>query len=57
MLSKHLAALASSGYLAVSKASHSGRRTTSVASTAVGRRALGRHVAALRVMIADVPGA
>lgn len=49
-MSKHLDALASSGYLTISKASHSGRRTTWVASSAAGRR-----VAALRVMIADVP--
>ncbi len=55
-MSKHLAALAVSGYLTISKASRSGRRTTWVASTPAGKRALREHVAALRAMIADVPG-
>jgi len=57
VLSKHLSALAAAGRLTTTKSSRSGRRTTWVASTPHGRRALGQHVAALREMIADVPGA
>ena len=56
VLSKHLAALAAVGYLTITKASLSGRRTTWVAGTSRGRRALRRHVAALRAMIDAVPG-
>ena len=55
VLSKHLAALSDAGYLQTRKGSHDGRRTTWVTATRRGRRALQRHVAALRAMIALVP--
>ncbi len=55
VLSKHLAVLGEAGYLQTRKGSHDGRRTTWVAATRPGRRALRRHVAALREMIALVP--
>ena len=55
VLSKHLAALGEAGYLQTRKGSHDGRRTTWVTATRLGRRALHRHVAALREMIALVP--
>ena len=55
VLSKHLAALSDAGYLQTRKGSHDGRRTTWVSGTRKGRRALQRHVAALREMIALVP--
>jgi DNA-binding MarR family transcriptional regulator len=55
VLSKHLSVLAEAGYLQTRKGSHEGRRTTWVAATRRGRRALQRHVAALRAMIALVP--
>lgn len=60
VLSKHLAALASEGYVATSKDVCQGRRTTWVRVTSPGRRALVRHVRALREIIAGVgedPGA
>ncbi|MEJ7795905.1 MAG: transcriptional regulator [Nocardioides sp.] len=56
VMSKHLAALAAADYVTISKSSLSGRRTTWVAGSSQGRRALRQHVAALRAMIADVPG-
>jgi DNA-binding MarR family transcriptional regulator len=54
VLSKHLSALEEAGYVRRRKGVHLGRRTTWVALTAGGRRALSRHVAALRAMIAGV---
>jgi DNA-binding MarR family transcriptional regulator len=54
VLSKHLAALAAAGYVASHKGVHHGRRTTWVALTRTGRRALGEHVSALREIIAAV---
>jgi len=55
VLSKHLSALADVGYLRLRKGVHLGRRTTWVALTPHGRKAVGRHVAELRALIADVP--
>jgi DNA-binding MarR family transcriptional regulator len=54
VLSKHLAVLSGEGYLRSRKGVHRGRRTTWVSLTAQGRRALRRHVKALRAIIADV---
>lgn len=55
VLSKHLAALGEAGYVRLRKGVHQGRRTTWVALTTAGRRAVSAHVAALRRLIADVP--
>lgn len=54
VLSKHLGALEDAGYVRRRKGVHLGRRTTWVALTAGGRRALGAHVAALRAIIAEI---
>ncbi len=54
VLSKHLSALAESGYLKTRKGTFQDRRTTWAALTRSGRRALRRHVAALRELIGDV---
>jgi DNA-binding MarR family transcriptional regulator len=51
VLSKHVSALVSAGYLRSRKGTHAGRRTTWVGLTDVGRRALREHVAALRELI------
>ena len=51
VLSKHLSALAEAGYVRIRKGTLAGRRTTWVALTAKGRRALREHVAALRRLI------
>ena len=51
VLSKHVSALASAGYVRSRKGSRAGRRTTWVALTDAGRRALHDHVAALRRLI------
>jgi DNA-binding MarR family transcriptional regulator len=51
VLSKHVSALAAEGYVKSRKGVHEGRRTTWVGLTSRGRRALGRHVAALRALI------
>ena len=55
VLSKHLSALVDVGYVRLRKGVHQGRRTTWVALTTRGRKALVAHVAALRALIADVP--
>jgi DNA-binding MarR family transcriptional regulator len=55
VLSKHLSALGEVGYVRVRKGVHQGRRTTWVALTAKGRKAVGDHVRTLRNLIADVP--
>ncbi|MCK9897692.1 transcriptional regulator [Frankia sp. AgB32] len=52
VLSKHVGALASLGYVGSHKGVHRGRRTTWIWLTAPGRAALGAHVAALREVIA-----
>ena len=51
VLSKHLSALAEAGYVRIRKGALSGRRTTWIALTANGRKALRGHVAALRRLI------
>ena len=55
VLSKHLSALADTGYVRIRKGARAGRRTTWVALTATGRKALRDHVAALRRLIDLVP--
>lgn len=51
VLSKHLAALEQVGYVTRRKGVHRGRRTTWIALTPRGRKALSAHVAALRALI------
>lgn len=51
VLSKHISALASAGYVRSHKGVRDGRRTTWVALTDAGRSALHDHVAALRELI------
>lgn len=55
VLSKHLSALADAGYVRIRKGVLAGRRTTWVALTSTGRKALRDHVAALRRLIDMVP--
>lgn len=57
VLSKHLAALSDAGYLRLRKAAANGRQRTWASLTAAGKRALERHVAALRALVADLPAA
>lgn len=54
VLSKHLTALTAEGYVKSRKGVHAGRRTTWISLTGKGRKALGRHAAALRALIAAV---
>jgi DNA-binding MarR family transcriptional regulator len=54
VLSKHLAALETVGYVRRRKGVHGGRRTTWLSLTPRGREALREHVAALRALIAGV---
>jgi DNA-binding MarR family transcriptional regulator len=54
VLSKHAGALEENGYIRRRKGVHRGRRTTWLALTTPGRRALGRHVAVLRTLIDGV---
>lgn len=54
VLSKHVSALVSAGYVRSRKGTHEGRRTTWIGLTDVGRRALREHVAALRELIGVV---
>jgi DNA-binding MarR family transcriptional regulator len=51
VLSKHLAALGEVGYVKRRKSLHDGRRTTWLALTPRGRKALSAHVATLRALI------
>ena len=51
VLSKHISALVDAGYLRSRKSSHAGRRTTWIALTDTGRKALRSHIAALRRLI------
>lgn len=51
VMSKHVSALAEAGYLGSRKGVHDGRRTTWLALTPTGRKALQQHVAALRQLI------
>ena len=54
VLSKHISALAAVHYVSSRKGVHRGRRTTWIALTARGRKALSAHVAELRELIAGV---
>jgi DNA-binding MarR family transcriptional regulator len=54
VLSKHVSALAGEGYVVSRKGVVDGRRTTWVALTRTGHRALRQHVAALRALIEAV---
>jgi DNA-binding MarR family transcriptional regulator len=54
VLSKHLAALEDVDYVTRRKGIHRGRRTTWIALTPRGRRALRAHVAALRELISGI---
>ena len=54
VLSKHLSALADAGYVRIRKGMRDGRRTTWIALTTSGRKALRDHVAALRRLIDQV---
>ena len=54
VLSKHVSALAGSGYVASRKGVLDGRRTTWVKLTKPGGRALREHTAALRALIEAV---
>lgn len=54
VLSKHVSALAAVGYVSSRKGTRAGRRTTWVALTPRGRKALRTHVVALRALIAAV---
>lgn len=56
VLSKHISALASAGYVRSHKGTHEGRRTTWVGLTDSGRMALRDHIAALRRLIDVVEG-
>ena len=51
VLSKHVSALAEVGYVRSRKGAREGRRTTWIALTSTGRKALREHVAALRQLI------
>jgi DNA-binding MarR family transcriptional regulator len=51
VLSKHISALADAGYVRSRKGVQAGRRTTWVALTPSGRKALREHVSALRRLI------
>lgn len=57
VLSKHLAALSEAGYIALRKAAEGGRQRTWASLTRTGTRALDRHVAALRAIVAHLPAA
>lgn len=52
VLSKHLAALAEAGYVALRKAAQDGRQRTWASLTAPGRKAFGTHLAALQDLAA-----
>jgi DNA-binding MarR family transcriptional regulator len=52
VLSKHLAALAEAGHVALRKAASDGRQRTWASLTRSGRNAFARHVAALEALIA-----
>jgi DNA-binding MarR family transcriptional regulator len=54
VLSKHVSALAEAGYVHSRKGVRDGRRTTWIALTSSGRKALREHVAALRQLIDGV---
>ncbi len=51
VLSKHVSALVDAGYVHSRKGVRAGRRTTWIALTSAGQKALREHVAALRRLI------
>ncbi|RJG56022.1 ArsR family transcriptional regulator [Sphingobium terrigena] len=57
VLSKHLTALGDAGYVRLRKAAVGGRQRTWASLTSAGKRALDRHVAALRALVAHLPAA
>jgi DNA-binding MarR family transcriptional regulator len=56
VLSKHLAALAEAGHIALRKAAADGRQRTWASLTGSGRKAFKAHVAALEALIASAGG-
>ena len=54
VMSKHLAALADAGYVAVRKAASGGRQRTWASLTSSGRAAFRGHVKALEMLVASV---
>ena len=54
VLSKHLTALEDVDYVKRRKGMHRGRRTTWIALTPSGRKALSEHVSALRELISGI---
>lgn len=54
-LSKQMTALIDAGYASVKKKGHGRSGQTWFAATAQGRRALERHMAALRALVEDAP--
>ena len=54
VLSKHLTALEDVDYVKRRKGMHRGRRTTWIALTPSGRKALSEHVSALRDLISGI---
>jgi DNA-binding MarR family transcriptional regulator len=57
VLSKHVKTLEEAGYVGVRKAASDGRQRTWLSLTPHGRKALKRHLAALKAMMAGVPEA
>jgi DNA-binding transcriptional ArsR family regulator len=55
VLSKHLAALGEANYVRLRKAAADGRQRTWASLSRTGHRALTRHVAALRAIVAHLP--
>jgi len=56
VLSKHVKTLEEAGYVKVRKAASEGRQRTWLSLSAAGRKALNAHLAALKAMMAGVPG-
>ena len=57
VLSKHVKTLEEAGYVKVKKAPSEGRQRTWLSLSKPGREALRGHLAALKAMMAGVPGA
>jgi DNA-binding MarR family transcriptional regulator len=56
VLSKHVKTLEEVGYVKIRKAASDGRQRTWLSLTGDGRKALKGHLAALKTMMAGVPG-
>ncbi|HEX9038287.1 MAG TPA: transcriptional regulator [Ktedonobacterales bacterium] len=56
-LSRHLSALESAGYIAITKVFEGKKPRTWVSLTAAGRDAFARHVTLLRQIVGETPGA